>query len=31
VDHTVPPDVSYKNFLYYLEVKRKLLAGTYGA
>ena len=25
VDHTVPPDVSYDNFLYYLEVKRRLL------
>lgn len=25
VDHTVPPDVSYADFLYYLEVKRKIL------
>lgn len=25
VDHWIPPDVSYGNFLYYLESKRKLL------
>ena len=25
VDHTVPPDVSYGNFCYYVELKRKLL------
>jgi uroporphyrinogen decarboxylase len=25
VDHAVPPDVPYDNWLYYLEVKRKLL------
>jgi len=25
VDHTVPPDVSYDNWLIYLEVKRKIL------
>jgi len=25
VDHAVPPDVSYENFLYYLELKKKLL------
>jgi uroporphyrinogen decarboxylase len=25
VDHAVPPDVSYENWLYYLEVKRALL------
>lgn len=25
IDHTVPPDVSYADFLYYLELKRKLL------
>ncbi len=28
VDHTVPPDVPYDNFLYYLELKEKLLTGT---
>ena len=27
VDHTVPPDVSYDSFLYYMEVKQKLLRG----
>jgi len=27
VDHTVPPDVPWDNFLYYMELKRKLLAG----
>ncbi|MBM4046596.1 MAG: hypothetical protein FJ279_15905 [Planctomycetes bacterium] len=27
VDHTVPPDVSYQNFLYYLELKRKAAEG----
>jgi len=27
IDHTVPPDVSYDNFLYYLEAKRKLICG----
>ena len=31
VDHTVPPDVSYENFLHYLDVKRKVLEGRYGA
>ena len=25
LDHTVPPDVPYENFLYYLELKRKVL------
>jgi uroporphyrinogen decarboxylase len=25
IDHTVPPDVSYADFLYYMELKRKLL------
>lgn len=25
LDHAVPPDISYDNWLYYLEVKRKLL------
>ena len=27
VDHTIPPDVSYENFLHYLEVKRKVIEG----
>ena len=27
VDHSVPPDVSYENFLYYLDIKRKALKG----
>ncbi len=31
VDHSVPPDVSYDNFLYYLEFKRKIIEGRYGA
>ena len=31
VDHTVPHDVSYANFLYYLDVKRKIIEGRYGA
>lgn len=25
LDHAFPPDISYENFLYYLEVKRKLI------
>jgi uroporphyrinogen decarboxylase len=25
VDHTVPPDVSYSNFRYYVQLKRQLL------
>ena len=31
VDHTVPPDVSYENFLYYLKVKRRIVEGRPGA
>ena len=27
LDHTFPPDISYDNFLYYLELKEKLLSG----
>ena len=27
IDHTVPPDVSYANFMYYLEQKERLLGG----
>jgi uroporphyrinogen decarboxylase len=30
VDHTVPPDVSWDNFRYYLDAKRALLAGEFG-
>jgi hypothetical protein len=29
VDHTVPPDVSLSNFLYYMERKQALLAGRF--
>ena len=25
IDHTVPPDVTYDNFMYYLDLKRKLV------
>jgi len=25
IDHLVPPDVSYENFIYYLNLKKKLL------
>ena len=27
VDHSVPPDVSYENFLYYLEIKKNAIEG----
>ncbi len=27
LDHTFPPDISYDNFLYYMELKQKCLAG----
>jgi uroporphyrinogen decarboxylase len=30
VDHTVPPDVSWDNFRYYMEAKAALLAGEFG-
>ncbi|MHB0858578.1 MAG: uroporphyrinogen decarboxylase family protein [Anaerolineae bacterium] len=30
VDHTVPPDVSWDDFCYYMEAKRALLAGDFG-
>jgi len=30
VDHTVPPDVSWDNFCYYMEAKRALLSGEFG-
>jgi uroporphyrinogen decarboxylase len=28
IDHSVPPDVPYDNFLYYLDLKRSILEGT---
>ena len=31
IDHAVPPDVPYENWLFYLEFKRKLLEGQFGA
>lgn len=31
VDHTVPPDISWDNFRYYMDAKRALLAGDFGA
>ena len=31
VDHSVPPDVPYENFLYYLDLKEKIAEGRYGA
>ena len=27
IDHTVPPDVPYENFRYYLELKVKAMEG----
>ncbi|MGI6380107.1 MAG: uroporphyrinogen decarboxylase family protein [Anaerolineae bacterium] len=29
IDHTVPPDVSFENFMYYIEFKQYLLAGEF--
>ncbi len=29
VDHTVPPDVSWDNFRFYMDAKRELLAGRF--
>ena len=31
VDHVVPPDVPKDNFLYYLDLKRRIAEGRYGA
>jgi uroporphyrinogen-III decarboxylase len=31
VDHTVPPEVSWSDFSYYMEMKRALLAGEFAA
>lgn len=30
VDHTFPPDISWDNFCYYMEQKKKLLSGSFG-
>ncbi|MFQ6099069.1 MAG: uroporphyrinogen decarboxylase family protein, partial [Armatimonadota bacterium] len=30
VDHTVPPDVSWENFQYYMELKREIVEGRHG-
>jgi len=30
LDHFVPPDVSYQNYLYYVERRRELLSTPYG-
>ncbi len=30
VDHTVPPDVPWENFCYYMEMKQALLQGDFG-
>jgi len=30
VDHTVPPDISWDNFRYYMEAKMALLSGEFG-
>jgi uroporphyrinogen decarboxylase len=30
LDHFVPPDVSYENYVYYVERRRELLANPYG-
>jgi len=27
VDHTVPPDISWDNFCYYMDAKKRLLEG----
>ncbi|MGB9642049.1 MAG: uroporphyrinogen decarboxylase family protein [Candidatus Ratteibacteria bacterium] len=31
IDHSIPPDVSYEHFMYYLEFKKKLLSGVHGS
>ena len=31
LDHDVPPDVPYDNYLYYVEIKRRIAEGQYGA
>jgi uroporphyrinogen decarboxylase len=31
IDHSIPPDVSLDNFRYYLDLKREIIEGRYGA
>jgi uroporphyrinogen decarboxylase len=31
VDHTVPPDVPWENFVYYMDLKQRCLEGRVGA
>jgi hypothetical protein len=31
LDHTFPPDISWRNFCYYMEQKEHLLEGRFGA
>ena len=31
LDHTFPPDISWQNFCYYMEQKKRLLEGSFGA
>lgn len=31
VDHSVPPDVSYRDFQFYLDLKRRIIEGRFGA
>ena len=31
LDHTFPPDISWRNFCYYMEQKERLLEGSFGA
>jgi hypothetical protein len=31
LDHTFPPDISWRNFCYYMEQKECLLEGQFGA
>ena len=27
IDHTVPPDIPYENYMYYMELKAKIAEG----
>ncbi|MCL4415295.1 MAG: hypothetical protein M1365_01130 [Actinobacteria bacterium] len=29
LDHAAPPDISFKNFMYYIDLKRKIIFGNY--
>ena len=31
LDHTFPPDISWQNFCYYMEQKKRLLEGRFGS